>query len=199
MPANQKPFNQIGIFGYHLTPRKLLYLMVSVNLVHVGCQFWEATLYHWSSQWRFPLRKSQDRWKHFPFERSSKIIRKQCISHKSKDVNFTFWANSLDFQIRASNSKVLSAGEFSRVHVSWNRRCQPHQNSETHLVSSASLAIMGMNKSIYLIFLLSACIPHVRSVSLVLDTTASVVPPGYTSDLGVLLNNHSRQFLWVRW
>ena len=31
MAANQKPLNQIGIFWYQFTPRKLLYLMISVN------------------------------------------------------------------------------------------------------------------------------------------------------------------------
>ena len=33
MAANQKPLNQIGMFWYQFTPRKLLYLMISLNLV----------------------------------------------------------------------------------------------------------------------------------------------------------------------
>ena len=49
MPANQKPLNQIGMFWYQFTPRKLLYLMISVNLVKFGPHwlsiFLEATLY----------------------------------------------------------------------------------------------------------------------------------------------------------
>ena len=36
MPANQKPLNQIEIFWYHFTPRKLLYHIVSLNLVKFG-------------------------------------------------------------------------------------------------------------------------------------------------------------------
>ena len=36
MAANQKPLNQIGIFWYQFTPRKLLYLMISLNLVKFG-------------------------------------------------------------------------------------------------------------------------------------------------------------------
>ena len=46
---NEKPLNRIGIFWYHFTPRKLLYLMVSVNLVKFGPHglsvFLGATLY----------------------------------------------------------------------------------------------------------------------------------------------------------
>ena len=41
MPVNQKTLNRIGIFWYYFTPRKLLYLMISVNLVkfgHIGFQ-----------------------------------------------------------------------------------------------------------------------------------------------------------------
>ena len=49
MDANQKPLNQIGIFWYQFTPRKLFYLMVSVNLVKFGSHwlsvFCGATLY----------------------------------------------------------------------------------------------------------------------------------------------------------
>ena len=33
MPVNQKPLNWIGIFWYQFTPRKLLYLLVSLNMV----------------------------------------------------------------------------------------------------------------------------------------------------------------------
>ena len=36
MTANQKPLNQIGIFWYQFTPRKLLYLTISVNLIKFG-------------------------------------------------------------------------------------------------------------------------------------------------------------------
>ena len=36
MAANQKPLNQIGIFWYQFTPRKLLYLVILVNLVKFG-------------------------------------------------------------------------------------------------------------------------------------------------------------------
>ena len=36
MAANQKLLNQIGIFWYQFTPRKLLYLMISVNMVKFG-------------------------------------------------------------------------------------------------------------------------------------------------------------------
>ena len=36
MAANQKPLNQIEIFWYQFTPRKLLYLMKSVNLAKFG-------------------------------------------------------------------------------------------------------------------------------------------------------------------
>ena len=39
MAANQKPLNQIGIFWYQFTPRKLLYLMISRNLVKFGPHF----------------------------------------------------------------------------------------------------------------------------------------------------------------
>ena len=42
---------------------------------------------------------------------------------------------------------------------------------------------MDARKNICLIFLLSACIPHVRSVSLVLDTTGSVVTQGTQATL----------------
>ena len=49
MAANQKQLNQIGIFWYQFTPRKLLYLMISVNLVNFGPHwlsgFFLATLY----------------------------------------------------------------------------------------------------------------------------------------------------------
>ena len=49
MPINQKPLNRIRIFWYHFTPRKLLYLMVSINLVKFGPHglsvFWGATLF----------------------------------------------------------------------------------------------------------------------------------------------------------
>ena len=48
MAANQKPLNQIGIFWYQFTPRKLLYLIIYVNLsnlVHIGCPVFWATLY----------------------------------------------------------------------------------------------------------------------------------------------------------
>ena len=76
MPVNQKPLNRIGIFWYHFTPRKLLYLMVSdyiwSNLVHteyylyyihcirvVVCQFWKFNknmnyfFPHWLSRFFF--------------------------------------------------------------------------------------------------------------------------------------------------
>ena len=43
--CQSKPLNQIGIFWYQFTPRELLYLMISVNLVHIGCPFFGATLY----------------------------------------------------------------------------------------------------------------------------------------------------------
>ena len=33
MAGDQKPLNQIGIFLVSITPRKLLYLMISVNLI----------------------------------------------------------------------------------------------------------------------------------------------------------------------
>ena len=36
MPVNQKPLNRIGIFWYQFTPRKLLYLMVSLNFIKFG-------------------------------------------------------------------------------------------------------------------------------------------------------------------
>ena len=36
MPANQKPLNRIEIFWYQFTPRKLLYHMVSLDLVKFG-------------------------------------------------------------------------------------------------------------------------------------------------------------------
>ena len=36
MPVNQKPLNRIGIFWYQFTPRKLLYLLISLNLVRFG-------------------------------------------------------------------------------------------------------------------------------------------------------------------
>ena len=36
MPVNQKPLIRIGIFWYQFTPRKLLYLLVSLNLVKFG-------------------------------------------------------------------------------------------------------------------------------------------------------------------
>ena len=36
MPVNQKPVNQIMIFWYHFTPRKLLYLMIAIHLVKFG-------------------------------------------------------------------------------------------------------------------------------------------------------------------
>ena len=39
MTANQKSLNQIEIFWYQFTPRKLLYLMISVNLVKF-CPHW---------------------------------------------------------------------------------------------------------------------------------------------------------------
>ena len=47
MPANQKPLNRIGKFWYHFTPRKIPYLMVSVNLVTFGL--------HGLSVWVFSL------------------------------------------------------------------------------------------------------------------------------------------------
>ena len=49
MPVNQKPLSWIGIFWYQITPRKLLYLLVSLNLVKFGPHwlsvFFGATLY----------------------------------------------------------------------------------------------------------------------------------------------------------
>ena len=36
MPVNQKSLNRIGIFWYQFTPRKLLYHLVSLNLVKFG-------------------------------------------------------------------------------------------------------------------------------------------------------------------
>ena len=47
MAANQKPLNQIGIFWYQFTPRKLLYLMILVNFVKFGP--------HWLSVFIGPL------------------------------------------------------------------------------------------------------------------------------------------------
>ena len=43
MAANQKPLNQIGIFWYQFTPRKLLYLMIPLNLVKI-CPHWLSVL-----------------------------------------------------------------------------------------------------------------------------------------------------------
>ena len=48
MPVDQKPLNRIGIFWYQFTPRKLLYLLVSLNLLKFGphwLSFFLATLY----------------------------------------------------------------------------------------------------------------------------------------------------------
>ena len=47
MPANQKPLNRIEIFWYQFTPRKLLWHVVSINLVKFGP--------HWLSVFLGPL------------------------------------------------------------------------------------------------------------------------------------------------
>ena len=44
MPVNQKPLNRIGIFWYQFTPRKLLYLLVSLNFVKFG-PHWLSVLF----------------------------------------------------------------------------------------------------------------------------------------------------------
>ena len=36
MPANQEPLNRIEIVWYHFTPRNISYLMVLLNMGHLG-------------------------------------------------------------------------------------------------------------------------------------------------------------------
>ena len=56
MPVNQNPLNRIGIFWYQFTPRKLLYLLVSLNLVNFG-PHWLSVFIGPPCIWRVPLQK----------------------------------------------------------------------------------------------------------------------------------------------
>ena len=58
MAANQKALNQIGIFWYQFTPRKLLYLMILVNLVNFGPNWLSVFFGH---PVYFQIGKSKDR------------------------------------------------------------------------------------------------------------------------------------------
>ena len=70
MPVNQKPLNRIGIFWYQFTPRKLLYLLVSLYLVKFGPHW--LSVFFWGGggapcipdTWKIERKKSfsQEMW-----------------------------------------------------------------------------------------------------------------------------------------